>query len=1536
MYRKNLSKFALIFVVLSLAFLVYAMPVFASGKIITDTITSPSLEGNLLGDSATRDMTIYLPPSYETSDKRYPVVYLLHGYSDTEKQYIGKKDDPKWLIYKQLGLGDPPDFPDNGFDGMMDDLISAGKISEMIIVTPNADNAYGGSYYNNSVLIGKYEDYITYDLVNYIDGKYRTISNRNSRAIAGQSMGGYGAIKLAMRYPDVFGAVASHSGVLYLDLFKAMIPAIIAENPEGMTGPSADKGFTTATYAMSAAFAPNLNKPPFFVDLAFEYPSPEVIKSVWDKFLQNDPVTMVPTHINNLASLNFIYMDAGDIDEYGANFQTQAYHEALNAVGIKHVYRTFSGGHRNKLFESLGISLSYLSDIFEQSNVVSIWQKTRVAGNAHDWDEYGRYLADNVVFDLPPNPPVTGKETVKQFQIESLKGSSDNHTEATLVLPTNNFVIVESLMSGTHDGVWAGNPATGKKYGVMVLDIFYSDGNKINKVTEYMDYLPLGMQLGLIPSSGPLEPSPSFALPNALPNNLSSIDATKELLKRWNDHNLSAYSEMINPDAKILVGAIGSPVNRDAYIAMQEGFFKSFPDIKGDTINQIAIGDGWTLTEQVFSGTQKGAYLGIPATGKSFMVRAGIISKFDEDGLLTNMSVHYDNMTILAQIQPTTQEINIATRKLAYTDLWNKGNLDIVDKIYSNDFAGSMAGYSGKDEVKMSVAATLKAYPDIQFTIDDIFASGDLVVTRITAIGTQKGEFMGVPPTNAKGEITGISIARFDSGLIKEVWENNDELATAEHLGVIPPTRKAYVWGDPSKVTGDPGTPEANKALAARDVEEFWNQKKVNESDKNYSPDFISHNPNTPVCPTSLEVFKKVALVYITAFPDMQITIKDMIASGDKVAVRWATTGTNKGDLMGIPATGRKMNWSGITIYRFADGKIAEEWWAYDMLGMIQQLTAPDDLEANKAVVKRIDDVYNKRDLSIVDEIYAPDTVDMFSGAKGIAGTKDRFAVILSAFPEFNEEILDMVAEGNIVTTRAIIKATHKGTYMGIPPTGKKGTMTSMGAYEVINGKITKSWRYNDELGFLQQGGLFPSGGKTDFSWGMDKTQGTGKEDPAVMKNLITRLYDEVWNQGKMDVIDEIYAPNFQTSLVAGGKEGFKKYVAGFKLGIPDVTFKIDSQFTEGDMVVTQWTVTGTQTGNFMGIPPTGKKATIVGISFNRIENGLIAQSWNSMDMLSAMVQLGVIPAPKTPAGYDNVFFASLTKGLNMISLPLKPVKAFTARSFANEIGATAVIKYDEVQNRFVGFSSNAPDNGFDIEGGQGYIVNVSESRTIAFTGAAWTNEPPVLMAPSVQTDSAWAFIVNGSVLDDKAISDRYTIIVKNLSTGVMTSENVDASGYFSTAWGDLNRKAVVKSGDKIEVALTDSSGQLASGPFVYTISQNEIGNAILNVPMKLGKIMPKATALLQNFPNPFNPETWIPFQLIKASDVTITIFNTGGNLVRTLELGRKDPGVYASQINAAHWDGKNDLGETVSSGIYFYNIKAGDFSATKKMIVKK
>ena len=220
---------------------------------------------------------------------------------------------------------------------------------------------------------------------------------------------------------------------------------------------------------------------------------------------------------------------------------------------------------------------------------------------------------------------------------------------------------------------------------------------------------------------------------------------------------------------------------------------------------------------------------------------------------------------------------------------------------------------------------------------------------------------------------------------------------------------------------------------------------------------------------------------------------------------------------------------------------------------------------------------------------------------------------------------------------------------------------------------------------------------------------------------------------------------------------------------------------------------------------------------------------------------------------------------------------------------------------------------------------------------AADAAEEEAPAAPALATyDSAWAFIVTSDI-HGMETGTAYTLIAENLRTGIVATENLTSTAKRSSAvWADLNRKSVVEAGDRLKVALYDENGRIVSGPFQRTVTTSDIRNAFLSLQLNVGDVQPQDTLLAQNFPNPFNPETWIPYQLSKATEVKIDIYDVSGHLVRSLDLGWQPTGSYMTPSSAAYWDGKNAVGERVASGIYFYTLQTSDFAATRRMVILK
>ena len=166
-------------------FIMTASAIAQEGRIVEEVIYSPSIEGNLLGDSPNIAASVYLPAAYDQNKNecvQFPVIYLLHGYTQDNYSFA------------------------HSLEMTFNAFFSQENVQPMIIVIPNAHNTYRGSWYTNSYLTGNWEEFITEELVEYIDNNYKTIKSADSRGIAGFSMGGYGAIKLAMKHPTIYGA----------------------------------------------------------------------------------------------------------------------------------------------------------------------------------------------------------------------------------------------------------------------------------------------------------------------------------------------------------------------------------------------------------------------------------------------------------------------------------------------------------------------------------------------------------------------------------------------------------------------------------------------------------------------------------------------------------------------------------------------------------------------------------------------------------------------------------------------------------------------------------------------------------------------------------------------------------------------------------------------------------------------------------------------------------------------------------------------------------------------------------------------------------------------------------------------------------------------------------------------------------------------------------------------------------------------------------------------------------------------------------
>lgn len=293
-----------------------------------------ALEGNMEGDSPDRFVSIYLPPSYaKQRSRRYPVIYLLHGFTD---------DDDHWFGRIRHFIDVP---------ATVDKALAVGGAREMIVVMPNAYTAFQGSMYSNSVTTGDWETFVARDLVSYVDSRYRTIADASSRGLAGHSMGGYGAVRIGMKHPEVFSSIYVLSPCcLTPNLTPANSSMTRAAAVQSLTDVAKADFGTKAALASAAAWSPNPKKPPLYFDLPVQ--DGQVQPLVAGRWWANAPLAMVDQYIPNFRKLHALAMDVGTRDTSIAA-ATKILDQILTQYEIRHTFETYDGDHTSGIADRL-------------------------------------------------------------------------------------------------------------------------------------------------------------------------------------------------------------------------------------------------------------------------------------------------------------------------------------------------------------------------------------------------------------------------------------------------------------------------------------------------------------------------------------------------------------------------------------------------------------------------------------------------------------------------------------------------------------------------------------------------------------------------------------------------------------------------------------------------------------------------------------------------------------------------------------------------------------------------------------------------------------------------------------------------------------------------------------------------------------------------------------------------------------------------------------------------------------------------------
>ncbi len=314
-----------------------------AGELDRITVRSELLAGNPLGDPADRPLYVYRPPGVAAGQAgSLPAVYVIQGFTGQLDMWLGRSAFESTLVER------------------LDAMFAAGDCPDAIVVLVDAWTSRGGSQFLNSSSTGRYLDYLCDEVVPFVDERYPTAADRDHRALTGKSSGGYGAMVVPMLRPDVFGALASHSGdalfeVAYLPEFP-QVARVLRDRFEGSleifherlaAAPSFDYasfGPPLEMYGYACAYSPDPNRPGEAL-LPFEIATGRLIEDVWARWLALDPVRMVPAHAEALRSMRLIHLEAGRSDEYYLDLGARAVSDELTRAGVAHTLELFDGRH---------------------------------------------------------------------------------------------------------------------------------------------------------------------------------------------------------------------------------------------------------------------------------------------------------------------------------------------------------------------------------------------------------------------------------------------------------------------------------------------------------------------------------------------------------------------------------------------------------------------------------------------------------------------------------------------------------------------------------------------------------------------------------------------------------------------------------------------------------------------------------------------------------------------------------------------------------------------------------------------------------------------------------------------------------------------------------------------------------------------------------------------------------------------------------------------------------------------------------------
>jgi len=311
------------------------------GEVVRFKHRSKVLKDNIWGDPVDRELCVYLPAGYSDSGDPYVSLWDFAAFTNSGPGHLNWRNHGENLSQR------------------LDRLIACGDMPPVVVPMPDCYSSLGGNQYINSTAIGRYADYLVQELVPFLSENVNVVTDRRGRGAFGKSSGGYGALVHAMYFPDTWGGVAVHAGDMGFEwVYRPEFPRAAAmlsacggdpirflKNFWAKKNPGSPDYSTLMTLAMAASYDPPGPGSDFPIQLPFDLHTLELDHDRWQQWLRHDPLNLLESYAQQLASLELLYIDVGSRDQYNIQYGTRAFVKRLIQLGIEHVHAEFDGTH---------------------------------------------------------------------------------------------------------------------------------------------------------------------------------------------------------------------------------------------------------------------------------------------------------------------------------------------------------------------------------------------------------------------------------------------------------------------------------------------------------------------------------------------------------------------------------------------------------------------------------------------------------------------------------------------------------------------------------------------------------------------------------------------------------------------------------------------------------------------------------------------------------------------------------------------------------------------------------------------------------------------------------------------------------------------------------------------------------------------------------------------------------------------------------------------------------------------------------------